>query len=72
MATSSGRVSAELLLADDRDWLVMASLVKEVLILDKEHKWFERGVREAIYKYVRWEEPTLNRGGSLRHNLARA
>jgi hypothetical protein len=34
---------------------------KDVLVLDKEHKWFERGVKEAIY--VRREEPSLNRGG---------
>ena len=43
---------------------------KDVLVLDKERKWFERGVKEAIY--VRREEPTLNRGGGLRHNLSRA
>ena len=36
----------------------------------KEHKWFERGVKEAIY--VRHEEPSLNIGGGLRHNLSRA
>ena len=40
---------------------------KDIIILDKEHKWFERGVKEAIY--VRRENPSLNRGGGLRHNL---
>ena len=42
---------------------------KDVLILDKESRWFERGVREAIY--VSSENPSLNRGGGLRHNLSR-
>ncbi|XP_072033211.1 uncharacterized protein [Amphiura filiformis] len=42
---------------------------KDVLVLDREHKWFERGVKEAIH--VRREEPSLNRGGGLRHNLSR-
>ena len=42
---------------------------KDVLILDKESRWFERGVREAVY--VNAENPTLNRGGGLRHNLSR-
>ena len=42
---------------------------KDVKVLDKEHRWFERGVKEAIY--VRREEPSLNRGGGLRHNLPR-
>ena len=37
---------------------------KDVKVLDKEHRWFERGVKEAIY--VRREEPSLNRGGGLR------
>ena len=40
---------------------------KDVLILDREHRWFERGVKEAIY--VTAEQPTLNKGGGLRHNL---
>ena len=43
---------------------------KDVVILDKEARWFERGVKEAIY--VKREEPSLNRGGGLRHNLAGA
>ena len=43
---------------------------KDVIVLDKEHRWYERGVKEAIY--VRREEPTLNRGGGLRHNLSQS
>ena len=42
---------------------------KDVNVLDKEHMWFERRVKEAIY--VRREEPSLNRGGGLHHNLPR-
>ena len=38
-------------------------------VLDIEHGWLERGVKEATY--VRREEPSLNRGGGLRHNLPR-
>ena len=34
-------------------------------ILDTEDRWFERGVKEAIY--VEMEKPSLNRGGALRH-----
>ena len=41
---------------------------KDVIILDKEHRWYERGVKEAIY--VTKEQPSLNKGGGLRHNLA--
>ena len=43
---------------------------KDVLVLDKEHKWFVRGVKEAIY--VCCKEPSLNRVGELGHNLPRA
>ena len=38
--------------------------------MDKEHRWFERGVKEAIY--VRRENSSLNKGGGLRHNLPKA
>ena len=41
---------------------------KNISILDKEQKWFERGVREAVH--VNTENPSLNRGGGLRHNLS--
>ncbi|XP_049914604.1 uncharacterized protein LOC126398968 [Epinephelus moara] len=36
--------------------------------LDREDRWFERGVKEAIY--VKLEKPSLNRGGGLRHHLS--
>ena len=41
---------------------------ENVHILDREERWFERGVREAIY--VKVEKPSLNRGGGLRHHLS--
>ena len=43
---------------------------EDVVILDREHRWYERGVKEAIYVNV--EQPSLNKGGGLRHNLAGA
>ena len=47
------------------------SFVNEnVIILDRESWWFERGVKEALY--VKSEESTLNKGEGLRHNLAGA
>ena len=42
----------------------------EVKILDRESRWFERGVKEAIW--VRAEQPALNRTGGVRHNLSHA
>uniref|UniRef100_A0A803K1Y2 Large ribosomal subunit protein uL1m n=1 Tax=Xenopus tropicalis TaxID=8364 RepID=A0A803K1Y2_XENTR len=39
-----------------------------VHILDREDRWFERGVKEAIYASL--EKPSLNRGGGLRHCLS--
>ena len=41
---------------------------ENVQILDREERWFERGVKEAIY--VKIKKPSLNRGGGLRHNLS--
>ena len=38
-----------------------------VRVLAREDRWFERGVKEAIY--VKLEKPSLNRGGGLRFNL---
>ena len=38
-----------------------------VHILDREDRWFERGVKEAIF--VKRETPSLNRGGGLRFQL---
>ena len=43
---------------------------RDVIILDRESRWFERGVKEALY--VKCEQPSLNKGGGLRHNLAGA
>ncbi|OCU02231.1 hypothetical protein XELAEV_18007992mg [Xenopus laevis] len=40
----------------------------KVQILDKEDRWFERDVKEAIH--VKVEKPSLNRGGGLRHHLS--
>ena len=39
-----------------------------VHILDREDRWFERGVKEAIF--VKQETPSLNRGGGLRFQLS--
>lgn len=44
-------------------------------ILNKETRWSERGVREAVYAlfslwHVRAETPSLNRGEGLSHNLS--
>ena len=39
-----------------------------VKILDREDRWFERGVKEAIY--VKIEKPSLNRRGGLRHHIS--
>ena len=39
-----------------------------VHVLDREDRWFERGVKEAIY--VQLEKPSLNSGGGLRHHLS--
>ncbi len=42
----------------------------EVRILDREERWFERGVKEVIH--VKVEHLSLNRGGGLRHLLSHA
>jgi len=39
-----------------------------VHILAWEDRWFERGVKEAIF--VNLKKQSLNRGGGLRHNLS--
>ena len=41
---------------------------KDVVIIDQEHRWFERGVKEAIWERV--EHPKLNRKGGLRFLLS--
>ena len=43
---------------------------KDIVILDKENKWFERGVKEAIY--VLRENPSLNKGRRVRHKPIKA
>ena len=43
---------------------------EEVVILDKKDRWFERGVREAIWERV--EQPALNKKGGLRFQLSHA
>ena len=39
-----------------------------VHVLNREDRWFERGVKEVIY--VKLEQPSFNRGGGLRHQLS--
>ena len=41
---------------------------EDVVILDKEDKWHERGVKEAIWERV--ERPSLNKSGGLRFQLS--
>ena len=43
---------------------------EEVVVLDKEERWFERGVREAIWERV--EQSSLNKKGGLRFLLSHA
>ena len=40
---------------------------RNVHVLDREDRWYEKGVKEAIY--VKLEQPTLDRGGSLSNQL---
>ena len=42
--------------------------IKDVKILDREKRWFDRGVKESIWERV--EEPSLNKKGGLRFNLS--
>ena len=42
--------------------------IDDVVILDREPRWFERGVKEAVW--VRAEQPSLNRSGGVRVNLS--
>ena len=42
--------------------------LEEVKIIDRETRWFERGVKEAIW--VRAENPSLNRSGGVRIKLS--
>ena len=44
--------------------------LEEVKIIDRETRWFERGVKEAIW--VRAENPSLNRSGGVRIKLSHA
>ena len=41
---------------------------EDVCILDRESRWYERGVKEAIW--VRADNPSLNRTGGVRHKLS--
>ena len=64
-ATSSGQDSAVHLHLKDTGHSFEDSNVQ---VLAREERWFERGVKEAIF--TRLEKPSLNRGGGLRHNLS--
>ena len=44
--------------------------MQDVVILDREDRWFERGVREAIWERV--EQPSLNKKGGLRFGVSHA
>ena len=43
---------------------------EDIIILDKEEKWFERGVKEVIWEHVK--NPSLNKKGGLRFLLSHA
>ncbi|XP_051781539.1 uncharacterized protein LOC127527292 [Erpetoichthys calabaricus] len=64
-ASSSGQDSAVYLHLQDSGHSLKD---EEVHILDREERWFERGIKEAIY--VKKERPSLNRGGGLRVHLS--
>lgn len=61
-ATSSGQDSAVHLYLKDKVHLFEGNIIQ---ILDREDR---RGVKDAIY--IQLEQPSLNRGGGLRHNLS--
>ena len=44
--------------------------MKDIVIIDRDERWFERGVREAIWERV--EKPSLNKHGGLRFQLSHA
>ena len=44
--------------------------ISNVTIIDREPRYFERGVREAIYE--RMERPAMNKTGGLRFTLSRS
>ena len=41
---------------------------EDVCILDRESRWYDRGVKEAVW--IRAEDPSLNRSGGTRVNLS--
>lgn len=63
-ASSSGQDSAVHLHLNDKGHSFQD---ENVHILAREDRWFERGVKEAIF--VTKEKPSLNRGGGLRYQL---
>jgi len=63
-ATSSGQDSAVHLHLKEKGH----SEDSNVHILDREDRWFARGVKEAIY--VQLEKPSMNRGAGLRYHLS--
>ena len=44
--------------------------LEDIIILDTEEKWFERGVKEVIWERV--EKPSLNKKGGLLFLLSQA
>ena len=64
-ATSSGQNSAVQLHLKE-SWHSFEN--SQVCVQEREDRWFERGVREAIH--VKLKNTSLNRGGGLRHFLS--
>ena len=64
-ATSSGQDSALLLHLKEKSH---SFEVSKVHVLDREDRWFERGVKEAICVHL--EKHPLNSGGGLRNHLS--